>query len=276
MPRDCYEELEIPRTASDADIKKAYRKLALKFHPDKNKEPGAEDRFKAVSAAYEILSDPQKKSQYDQFGFDVPQQGRGAGSRGGVHFDFSDFGRGGTMHDPFSVFESFFGGKDPFASFFDDDDFFGGAMRSSRSRGGGGRSGFGSGFGGMGFGGSFMGGFGDFGGGGNVTSFTSSSSFGGGRGMTSVSSSKSTKVRSDGVKVVTTEKTITENGVARVSKTVQELHPDGTTRIVEESGNPAAVSDATERKSERRLGKKASRESPRQVAQERTVMPKKL
>jgi len=245
MPRDLYVELEVPKTASEADIKKAYRKLALKFHPDKNKEPGAEDRFKAVSAAYEILSDPQKRSQYDQYGFDTPQQGSGGAGGSGAHFnfDFSDFGR--VHHDPFKMFEQFFGGKDPF-----DDDFFGGSMFGR------GRSG-GSLFGGGGFAS-----FGDFGGGANVTSFQSSSSFGGGaRGMTSVSSSKSTKVRPDGVRVVTTEKTVTENGVSRVTKSVQEHHPDGTILNIGE-----ALGDGGERRSTTKKSPRREDNVPRQIA----------
>lgn len=57
MGKDYYKTLEVPRTASDDQIKKAYRKLALKYHPDKNKDPGAEDKFKEIAEAYEVLSD---------------------------------------------------------------------------------------------------------------------------------------------------------------------------------------------------------------------------
>ncbi len=99
--RDYYEILGIAKTASDEEIKKAYRKLAVKFHPDKN--PGdhhAEEKFKELGEAYEALSDPQRRAAYDQYGhaaFD-PRQRAGAG-----------FG-GGGFHDPFEIFRDVFGG----------------------------------------------------------------------------------------------------------------------------------------------------------------------
>ncbi len=115
--RDYYEILGIARSASDEEIKKAYRKLAVKFHPDKNPgDKSAEDKFKELSQAYEALSDPQKRAAYDQFGhaaFDPrARAGNGAGARGGGFHDpmdifrevFSGGGGGG------SIFESFFGG----------------------------------------------------------------------------------------------------------------------------------------------------------------------
>jgi molecular chaperone DnaJ len=97
--RDYYEVLGVPREADDETIKKAYRKQAVKFHPDKN--PGdkvAEENFKELSHAYEILSDPQKRAAYDQYGhaaFD-PRARAGRG--------------GGGFHDPFEVFREVFGG----------------------------------------------------------------------------------------------------------------------------------------------------------------------
>ena len=66
--RDYYEVLGLERDASEADVKKAYRRLAMKFHPDRNQDPSAEEKFKEASEAYEVLSDPSKKGTYDQFG----------------------------------------------------------------------------------------------------------------------------------------------------------------------------------------------------------------
>ncbi|HLV49511.1 MAG TPA: molecular chaperone DnaJ [Erysipelothrix sp.] len=99
--RDYYEVLGISKSASDADIKKAYRKLAKKYHPDVNKEDDAEAKFKEVQEAYDVLGNTQKRTQYDQFGhaaFD--QNGGGAGG-------FGDFGGFGSMDD---IFSQFFGG----------------------------------------------------------------------------------------------------------------------------------------------------------------------
>ena len=87
MAKDYYEVLGVDRGADENSIKKAYRKLAMKYHPDKN--PGdsvAEEKFKEAAAAYQILSDPQKKSRYDQFGHaGVDGFGGGAGGPGGFH-----------------------------------------------------------------------------------------------------------------------------------------------------------------------------------------------
>lgn len=68
MGKDYYKILGISKSASDDEIKKAYRKLALKYHPDKNKAPGAEDKFKEVAEAYEVLSDKKKRDVFDQYG----------------------------------------------------------------------------------------------------------------------------------------------------------------------------------------------------------------
>ncbi|HYD35019.1 MAG TPA: DnaJ C-terminal domain-containing protein [Vitreimonas sp.] len=123
--RDYYEILGVTKTATEAEIKSAYRKMALKFHPDKNKAADAEEKFKEINQAYQILSDKQKRQTYDQFGhaaFD-PASGMGGNpfsggfgtggpftwtystNAGGPNpFENVDFG------DPFEIFESFFGG----------------------------------------------------------------------------------------------------------------------------------------------------------------------
>ncbi|BDR76251.1 molecular chaperone DnaJ [Clostridium tetani] len=113
MPKkDFYEVLGVEKGANDAEIKKAFRKLALKYHPDKNAgNKEAEERFKEINEAYQVLSDPQKRAQYDQFGT-ADFNGGGAGFSGFEDFDLGD------------IFESFFGGG------------FGGFGGSSRRRNG--------------------------------------------------------------------------------------------------------------------------------------------
>ncbi len=93
--RDYYEVLGVERTASAEELKKAYRKLAVKFHPDKNQgDKQAEEKFKELGEAYEVLSDSQKRAAYDQMGHAAFQQGGG----------------GGGAHNPFDIFEQVFGG----------------------------------------------------------------------------------------------------------------------------------------------------------------------
>lgn len=119
--RDYYEVLGVPRTATDDEIKKAYRKLAVKYHPDKN--PGdktAEEKFKELGEAYEIMSDAQKRAAYDQYGHNAFDARRRA-SRGG----FEGF------HDPFDIFREVFNQQGGNGGIFDD--LFGAGSRSNPS-----------------------------------------------------------------------------------------------------------------------------------------------
>ncbi len=109
--RDYYEVLGVSKTASEDEIKKAYRKLAMQNHPDTHpNDKAAEERFKEASEAYEVLSDPKKRSAYDQFGFSGMNdfQGGAAGNYSNVYRDFSDIFGGSSGFSDF--FSSFFGG----------------------------------------------------------------------------------------------------------------------------------------------------------------------
>ena len=119
--RDYYEVLGVNKNASEDEIKKAYRKIAIKYHPDRN--PGnkeAEEKFKEAAEAYDVLHDKQKRQQYDQFGFDGPT---GAGGFGGFG------GAGMNMDDLFSMFGDLFGGRAGFGG------FGGGQRRPQQHRG---------------------------------------------------------------------------------------------------------------------------------------------
>src|SRR5947207_2171171 len=107
--RDYYEILGVTRTASGEEIKRSYRKLAVKFHPDKNPDdPHAEEKFKELGEAYDVLMDADKRSAYDRFGHAAFAQGGAGFARGGFHDPFDifreAFGGGG------GIFETFFGG----------------------------------------------------------------------------------------------------------------------------------------------------------------------
>jgi len=122
--RDYYEVLGVAKSASPEEMKRAYRKLALEWHPDRNKAKGAEEKFKEINEAYSVVSDPKKRQTYDQFGASAfePGAGNGAGSGpfgGGFRqsgpFSYSTSDMGGNPFgdmgvDPFEIFEQFFGG----------------------------------------------------------------------------------------------------------------------------------------------------------------------
>ena len=120
--RDYYEVLGVDKNASEDDIKKAYRKIAIKYHPDRN--PGskeAEEKFKEAAEAYDVLNDPQKRQQYDQYGFDGPMGGFGGFNGGGF-----------SMDDIFSMFGDVFGGRGGFSGF---SGFGGGGRQPAQHRG---------------------------------------------------------------------------------------------------------------------------------------------
>ena len=124
--RDYYEVLGVSKTASDAEIKSAYKKMAIKYHPDRQagkseaEKKEAEEKFKEAAEAYDVLRDPQKRQQYDQFGFNGPQFGGGGGFGGGASM---------SMDDIFSMFGDIFGGRGGGSPF---EDIFGGGGSSRR------------------------------------------------------------------------------------------------------------------------------------------------
>jgi len=134
--RDYYDILGVSKNASKEEIKKAYRKLALEWHPDRNKSSNANDKFKEINEAYEVLADPKKKATYDQFGHAAFGPGAAPGGFGAYGFPggftrtykkgpftytYTTYGTGsgvefdfGGFSDPFEIFEQFFGGGYPF------------------------------------------------------------------------------------------------------------------------------------------------------------------
>ena len=168
MEEDLYALLGVSRSAGGDEIRRAYRKLAVRWHPDKNLDDKerAEAMFKKVAAAYEILSDDDKRAAYDRYGIEGVE-GAASGGTGGGFGGFGDFPRGGGgsssrassrgvggyqprggfYHDPFEIFKEVFGGRDPFDDFFGDGDAFmnrgGGPGYMDNGRGGhGGQRGF--------------------------------------------------------------------------------------------------------------------------------------
>src|SRR5690606_34654808 len=106
--RDYYEVLGVARDASAEEIKRAYRKVALKCHPDRNpNDPEATEKFKEAAEAYEVLGDPDKRARYDKFGHEGVKAQFGSGG-----FQWSDFHHAGEMQDIFGdLFSAFFGGQ---------------------------------------------------------------------------------------------------------------------------------------------------------------------
>ncbi|XP_001638784.2 dnaJ homolog subfamily B member 4 [Nematostella vectensis] len=120
MGKNYYDILGVKKDASDQELKKAYKKQAFKYHPDKNKDPGAEEKFKEIAEAYEVLSDPQKREIFDQYGEGlkggVPPPGAGGADGFQMPEGFTYFQFHG---DPRATFSRVFGDEDPFKDFMD-------------------------------------------------------------------------------------------------------------------------------------------------------------
>lgn len=130
---DYYDILGVSKNASDQEIKSAYRKQALKWHPDRNKSEGSTEKFKEINKAFEVLSNPQKKQMYDQYGESAFKGGMPGGAPGGGQYYqqgpfrvYTNFGGNegnggfegfdfGGFSDPFDIFEQFFGFQSPFS-----------------------------------------------------------------------------------------------------------------------------------------------------------------
>ncbi|GAB6027861.1 hypothetical protein CHUAL_002079 [Chamberlinius hualienensis] len=112
MGKDYYRILGVSKGATDEEIKKAYRKMALRYHPDKNKAAGSEEKFKEIAEAYEVLSDKRKRDIYDQYGEEGLKGGVPGNGPDGANFSYSFHG------DPRATFAAFFGTNNPFETFF--------------------------------------------------------------------------------------------------------------------------------------------------------------
>ncbi|XP_018610141.2 dnaJ homolog subfamily B member 1-like [Scleropages formosus] len=112
MGKDYYRVLGVASCASEEDIRKAYRRQALKLHPDKNRSPGAEEAFKEIAEAYDVLSDAKKRGIYDLYGEEGLKGSSGGGESSDADFSYSFHG------DPHAIFSELFGGRSPFEHFF--------------------------------------------------------------------------------------------------------------------------------------------------------------
>lgn len=118
MSKDYYSILGIGRSATEDEIKRAYRKLALKYHPDKNKTPDAEEKFKLIAEAYEVLSDKKKREIYDQYGEEGLRRSTANGNASGFGSGGNNTGFTYSYHgDPRATFAQFFGTDNPFDLF---------------------------------------------------------------------------------------------------------------------------------------------------------------
>lgn len=123
MAKNYYDELGVPKQATDQDIKRAYRKLAKQYHPDVNKDPGAQEKFKSIQEAFDVLSDPDKKSNYDRYGSpEGPTYGQGGYSADG-------YGEGSAQFE--DLFRQFGGGSRTTSRTFGFEDMFGSFFNQS-------------------------------------------------------------------------------------------------------------------------------------------------
>jgi len=220
---DYYEVLGVPKDASLEDIKRSYRKLAIRWHPDKNKSPEACEKFKEISRAYDVLSDNEKRKDYDRFGME------GGDRRNGFSRRESHFGGFRSAED---IFKEFFGGRDPFADFFNED-------FSRRGFGGLDRSPFG---GSSLFRSSFFDDDDDFFSRGPI-GMTSNSHSSFGIGGSSKSISSSTVIR-DGKRITTKTTTIVDsqgNKEIQKEEIVEDLRTGQKNKRIESSSNPNSI-----------------------------------
>eukprot|EP00644_Phytophthora_capsici_P014696 jgi/Phyca11/555816/estExt2_Genewise1Plus.C_PHYCAscaffold_780099 len=218
---DYFEVLGLRRSASAADVKKAYRKLAVQWHPDKNRSnPRAEEFFKKISEAYEVLSDREKRKVYEDFGKPGLDTNTPPDHRDNEHFGFHGFGTRFSSQRARDIFDAFFGGQDPFEA------FFGGDQRRRTSFQGRRDPFEAMGFGAMGMG-MDMRGFGHM----DMTTadsfFSDFGAMGDSRGVFSTSTSSSSSSFTDRNGHTVMKKTTTTTGTDGRTETVTEEYRDG-------------------------------------------------